>query len=453
MSNSVDEIFGIISAASTLSEDGTINLDVLRGQLLPTLKATSTQVFLEISSEGDPLTRLDPVRESLGYLYFLTTRCLEGKPDVNQLLPLVIRFIETCDAKQIQLAPEQFSLFGDILSRFATALGKPVISVNPLIAAINKLAVSPTHLTKLHPILAKECLLSKCYRAALPILDHDISEIEPEQYAINIQDYLLYHYYGGMIYIGLKRFERALEFLSLAISAPANAVSTIQLEAYKKYTLVSLILRGKVEPPPKCISIIVHRTFKSTCTPYVTFSQAFEGSNVKRVQAEYAKIRTSFIQDRNNGLAKQSIQALYRRNIQKLTQTYLTLSLADIAEAVGIEGPNAAKLAEKYILEMIDNNEIHATIDHRHAGGMVSFVDEESSRYLNAETLELLNDKFVAAARLQERVSYMDKAISLNKEYLSKSSQLGSSLVDAAVSMEGSDLMVYDGGFVDEGRF
>ena len=58
--------------------------------------------------------------------------------------------------------------------------------------------------------------------------------------------FLLYFYYGAMIYTALKKFERALYFLEVVITTPAMAVSHIMLEAYKKYILVSLILHGKV---------------------------------------------------------------------------------------------------------------------------------------------------------------------------------------------------------------
>jgi len=57
--------------------------------------------------------------------------------------------------------------------------------------------------------------------------------------------FLLYYYYGGMIYAALKNYDRALYFFEVAITTPALAVSHIMLEAYKKYILVSLILHGK----------------------------------------------------------------------------------------------------------------------------------------------------------------------------------------------------------------
>lgn len=47
---------------------------------------------------------------------------------------------------------------------------------------------------------------------------------------------------------------------------------------------------------------------------------------------------------------KQCIQDLYRRNIKRHTQTFLTLSLSQIAESVKLASP---KDAEKAILRMV----------------------------------------------------------------------------------------------------
>lgn len=58
--------------------------------------------------------------------------------------------------------------------------------------------------------------------------------------------FLLYYYYGGMIYTAVKNYDRALYFFEVVITTPAMAVSHVMLEAYKKYILVSLILYGKV---------------------------------------------------------------------------------------------------------------------------------------------------------------------------------------------------------------
>lgn len=59
-----------------------------------------------------------------------------------------------------------------------------------------------------------------------------------------------------------------------------------------------------------------------------------------------------FSQDKNFGLVKQVVSSLYKRNIQRLTQTYLTLSLQDIADSVQLEN---SKQAEMHVLEMVSN--------------------------------------------------------------------------------------------------
>ena len=55
-------------------------------------------------------------------------------------------------------------------------------------------------------------------------------------------------------------------------------------------------------------------------------------------------------QDANFGLAKQLVGALHQKNIQRLTQTYVTLSLEDIAGAVKLGG---AREAETHVLRMV----------------------------------------------------------------------------------------------------
>ena len=56
------------------------------------------------------------------------------------------------------------------------------------------------------------------------------------------------------------------------------------------------------------------------------------------------------VQDYNLGLVKQVVASMYKRNIQRLTQTYLTLSLQDIANTVQL---NSAKEAEMHVLQML----------------------------------------------------------------------------------------------------
>nr|XP_034898166.1 uncharacterized protein LOC118036559 [Populus alba]XP_034898168.1 uncharacterized protein LOC118036559 [Populus alba]XP_034898169.1 uncharacterized protein LOC118036559 [Populus alba] len=56
-----------------------------------------------------------------------------------------------------------------------------------------------------------------------------------------------------------------------------------------------------------------------------------------------------FESDNNLGLVKQVISSMYKRNIQRLTQTYWTLSVQDIAKNVQLSSP---KEAEMHVLQM-----------------------------------------------------------------------------------------------------
>ena len=60
-----------------------------------------------------------------------------------------------------------------------------------------------------------------------------------------------YFLYGGMIYMALKEWGKALHFLSIVISSPvANSISLIMVEAYKKWVLVNLLEKGTVRVDP-----------------------------------------------------------------------------------------------------------------------------------------------------------------------------------------------------------
>jgi len=272
-------------------------------------------------------------------------------------------------------------------------------------------------LTPVHALLVQVCLVSKYYQAAIPILDRDVTEIEPMKTDIQPVDALLYFYYGGMVYIGLKQYRRARDFFSLAISAPAQVLSAIVVECYKKFILVSLLIEGQVGTLPKYTSNSVLRQLKSLTQSYSDFAKAYQTHKQQSLQESYQKHLAEFDKDHNAGLAAQVVQSLYQRNILRLTQTYVTLSLADIATSVQLPGP---KDAEKYILRMIEEGEIHASINQKDS--MVSFRNNPE-QYDNGNTLNNLDSQIRNAAMVGNRVDDLHKKISSSHHYLTKISQ------------------------------
>lgn len=69
-------------------------------------------------------------------------------------------------------------------------LESPMRGVAPLLTAIRKVQSSPEQLTTLHPDFLLLCLLAKCYKTGLCILEDDVFEVDQPK------DFFLYCYYG-----------------------------------------------------------------------------------------------------------------------------------------------------------------------------------------------------------------------------------------------------------------
>ena len=79
-----------------------------------------------------------------------------------------------------------------------------------------------------------------------------------------------------------------------------------------------------------------------------------------------------FLHDKNLGLVKQILRSLVKKQVTRLTQTYLTFSLADVAAHINMQqqqqGAAAqaqpAQMAEKYVFDMV--RPAHTNSANRH---------------------------------------------------------------------------------------
>jgi COP9 signalosome complex subunit 3 len=215
---------------------------------------------------------------------------------------------------------------------------KPALAVPVIRDAILRLDPSSEVLTSIHIAFIKLCLKSRSYSLALPVLDRQICHfptttgqayqkyhqpVLSREYEssmafitdasgfstkLTYRDHLRYFLYGAMIYIALKRWDKALHFLSIVISCPVtNAVSKLMVEGYKKWVLVNLLRYGKVTywvrisiveltltgflvgqmtSHPGVISAHVMRAYQSLAKPYISLADAFEKSDIQRIKAE-----------------------------------------------------------------------------------------------------------------------------------------------------------------------
>ncbi|XP_021727863.1 COP9 signalosome complex subunit 3-like [Chenopodium quinoa] len=356
------------------------------------------------------LHQLDPSVHSLGYLYLLDAYTHSVARDgANEVVLLVARFISSCLAEQIQLAQHKFISVCKRFKDHVIVLAAPIRGVAPMLTAIRKIRPSSEHLTTLHPDFLLLCILAKCYKSGLSVLEDDVFEVDQPR------DLFLYCYYGGMICIGLKKFEKALELLRNVVTAPMSTLNAIAVEAYKKYILVSLIHHGQFSTHfPKYTSTVVQRSLKNLTQVYIELVNSYSNGNIAELDTFVQVNKDRFEVDNNLGLVKQVVSSIYKRNIQRLTQTYLTLSLQDIANTVQLNSP---KEAEMHVLQMIQDGHIYATINQK--DGMVRFL-EDPEQYKTCEMIEHIDSSIQRIMALSKKLASVDEQISCDPLYLAK---------------------------------
>ncbi|KAI8440207.1 hypothetical protein MSG28_001590 [Choristoneura fumiferana] len=345
------------------------------------------------------LETLDIQQHSLGVLAVLVAKFSlpPGTNDVDRttMFQQIHDFINNCNGEQVRFAPDLYADLCHLLTDHLVDLKQPIKGIEILKKAIRKIQLFDSQLTSIHADLCQLCLLSKCMKPAIEFLDTDVTGIGSELGGNNdSKHFLLYYYYGGMIYTAMKNYERALYFFEVVVTVPAMVVSHIMLEAYKKYILVSLILHGKILPMPKYTSQVVSRFLKPLSMAYYELATS---------QHAAIKHRETFVRDKNMGIVNQVLNSMYKKNIQRLTKTFLTLSLSDVASRVQLAGPAQA---ESYILNMKD--------------GMVVFLDSPE-KYASPETLCVLEQQMAACTKLHQYIQEMDEQIQVNPQYVKKS--------------------------------
>jgi len=385
------------------------------------LKALRTQLnksedvmFKNLPHLDEILSRLEPRVHTLPWLYFLALKTAVPT-DPNLFVAQTRRLLGTCNIPQVRLAPMKLIMICRKYMDIMLEQGTPMRAIQPLRIALSKLRPNSESLTPLDADFLQVCLLAKDYRAALPVLAEEMLAIaNPEDYNFKPKDFLRYFYYGGMVFVGVKQYAKAVEFFKLGFTTPAVVLSAVMVECYKKYVLISLLHYGQVQPVPKYTSSIVQRHLKGTCPQYQEFANAYSTNSTDEVHKVAGEHHEAFKKDGNFGLVKQCIQALYRSNIKRHTRTYLTLSLDQIATSVKLSGP---KEAEKFVLKMIENGEIFASINQK--DGMVSFNDDPEE-YNDSKMLSHLDSQIKRSMELAQKVRTVDQEIASSTLYLQK---------------------------------
>ncbi|KAF9479877.1 hypothetical protein BDN70DRAFT_878305 [Pholiota conissans] len=374
-----------------------------------TSRDSQDSLFASFLSDGqDPLPLLDPRIHGLALLYFLSARLNANFSNVPPPPWQVIQdFCKYFDPKQAQLAPEHVTKLANGINRLARYIGNLSLAVPPLFDLVSRYPLSPSHLTTIHPVFLLTCVSTRHFLTALPILEHPITEIDTKFCPdLTYTDNLVYHYTGGVALAALKKWKDAEEHFEICVTSPGTYPAALQMEALKKLRLVQLIARGTVPPLPKYTHPQLVRLFKNT--PYNAFINAYP-RNGPLMREIFDKERQTFSQEKNVGLLQQAIARAPRWVLKKLTATYVTLHLGDIARAVSIESEDEVRAL---LLSMIEANDITAQIS---ASGTVTFSDPPA-QFTKAQVDGVLRN----AQSQTSLLAYLELEMSRSKEYLNK---------------------------------
>lgn len=364
------------------------------------------------------IAQLDVNAHTLGYIFLVYAKLHQQQWDHNVVLMQFCQLAANGSAAQVRLASSQFVDICRLCAEAATHSNRDIAVVRPLKQAIALLQPTRDHLTALHPMFLRACLLSRCYHEAESLLNDEALEINKKTAPVSAQDVMLYGYYGGMVRTGLKQYKKAMFLYLITLTCPANGLSAIALEAYKKYVLVSLIATGGVPSLPKYTSSVVQRHVKGTAgAAYTDFVEAYGTRSTDDLHTLAQKHIEQYRHDNNFGLIKQVIASLYQANIQRYTKVFLTLSLTDIKEGVKLTSDSEA---EQRVLRMIENGELFATINQ--IDKVVSFT-EDPDEYNTTEMVNRMHEHVDNAMRLNERIARMDEALLCDPAFIARTNR------------------------------
>ncbi|EKX55201.1 hypothetical protein GUITHDRAFT_98981 [Guillardia theta CCMP2712] len=359
--------------------------------------------------------QLNPESHGIGcvYLLYCKTKDAERSSSDEMFIQQVRDLCVSGNPEQLKFVRSKFCevcrIFTEICRESAS---RAMFGITPLCVGISKVRPSPEHLTSIHADLLQLCLVAKVFKPALPIVSQRILYVTKD--CVQPRDFLLYYYYGGMLYTALKDYNKALDMFQLAFTMPCHALNEILVETYKKYVLVSLIVHGEVQSLPKYSTNIVQRLIKNCCAEYNEIANACSANKLDELRNCVEKHKNLLTKNQNLGLAMQMIDSMCSRSIQRLTETFVTLSLTDIAQEVKLPD---AESARSQVLRMIEREQIVATIDEEK--GMVSF-DTEPDKATSQQLLLRLSKQIEVAMELNEKLRQADEDISANAAYLSK---------------------------------
>lgn len=307
---------------------------------------------------------------------------------------------------------KEFASIALTTAKYAISLKVPQV-VTLLEGTVEMCSPRKSCLTASHVAFVQVCTFFRWYQyASRWIRENPVFSIDPPLAHVSTEDYLSYQYHAALCFIAQKEYKLSLEYLSNCITIPSLAPSAISLLATRTARLVALLHNGRPFVCPKFASSCVKgkqdghsASILSQDTSYKFLQDAFTEGDAVALQKAIKSNQSVLSVDGNLGLAYTLVEAQARHNMRKLTDTYIRLSLSDMATKLGLEG---VVEAERLLCDLVASGHIAATIDQ--CSGTVHFQDRPNSRLSRESNL---------IATLNETITLNEKLEDMKKELYS----------------------------------
>ncbi|KAK9374133.1 uncharacterized protein V1513DRAFT_446762 [Lipomyces chichibuensis] len=373
--------------------------------------------------QDDILTQTDPARVSALWILALTAKFGNQTADISEFFSNVNRLLDNISGAQAKLVPEHYRALLYMIVGASDAIENPNLLLRPLLNAA--LSFSPSHdmLSPAHALFLIQALKAKQYKLALQLLKYDVDKFD-SAYGLTYQDHLRFHYYGAMVFIGMKQYEKAIEYLSIVLCAPGFPCSMVQIEALKKTILLQLILYGKhALRLPRMANDFTSHSYRAFARPYDHFAVAFENGDPTVLKLVWNQINNIFSADGNYGLALHSLTAFRKQRIQKLRKTFITVPMEYI-ESKDIDILENGPSTKGFVLAMIEDGDLRAKISQKSSTSPIIVVFQDGS--VTSSHLDELEAKLDSVRLLNEKIAIADREVGQSREYLSRKLQSAS---------------------------
>lgn len=420
----------------------------------------ASQLVKPIGDSGNILSVLDPAINSLPYLYTLLAHLNDkSQSNTGPATPLwlaIERFVTSFNPIQVRYAGAPWRQLVDELLSIASVSADHALTSHALglvQQAMLRLDPGTSTFTSTHLDLVKVCLKRRVHSGCLQVLDNEVyhfpsdsdSKYDPPPCAkhlnssafitttsgfsgrLTYRDHLQYFLLAAMVYISGRSWSRALDKLELALCAPVsgNTVSMIQVEAYKKWILVSVLSHGRPASMPRSVSTHVAKYLASLAKPYAVFADAFKDGTPAKLRAEfqYAAENNVWQRDGNLGLAKLVVGAHRRIAVLNFSKIYSSIPVSTLSEMMSnmaSSNPEPPSAIEADIRHLISSQRINASIVKGKDGSDIVKFLSPTGEVLESD-VEQMKQLQLSVARVNALTGHVKDAqsrLELSKEYI-----------------------------------